>query len=76
MAEQLNTNFKRFITLVKQAKLSGSNEIRLPIKQADDLIMELTLLFSDKIVSGDNKSDNTNNIDLSNISLSGGGFKK
>lgn len=73
-----NINFKKFLALYQQAKNSGATEIRLPIKQAEDLVLELSLLMSDKVVNDSEKTESSSGsqIDLSNISLSGGGFKK
>lgn len=75
MAEQLNVNFKRFITQVQQAKKSGASEFRMPLRMAEDLIMELTVLMADKISE---YKENLENQPVSTfdgkINLSGGSF--
>ena len=81
MADISNINYKRFLTDFGLAKKTGASEMRLPIKQVEDLVLELSILLSDKLVEVANNSlsreiiGSDNNISSDTI-LSGGGFKK
>jgi len=73
---ELNVNFKRFMTQVKQAKQSGATELRIPIKMADDLVMELTLLLADRVSEYQEalKSAPKNNSIETIVNMDGGSF--
>jgi len=84
MAEKINPSaYKQFLTMVRQAKQSGSSELRLPIKFADEMILELNekffeniCLINDQVVDLATKLQNQS-ITLSNepTVISGGTFK-
>lgn len=72
-----NINIKRFISQVKQAKQSGSQEFRIPIKQAEELVIELSLLMVDKLNEYKSVIDELKNIDTSSsnvVNMDGGSF--
>ena len=63
--------FNQFINQVKQAKRSGSKEIVIPVKMADELIMDLSLILYEK-----NNTKSETQITLGELNIDGGGFKK
>lgn len=63
--------FNQFISQVKQAKRSGSKDIIIPMRMADELIMELSLILYEKV---NTKSDVQ--INLGEITIDGGSFKR
>ena len=72
-----NINIKRFISQVKQAKQSGSQEFRIPIKQAEELVIELSLLMVYKLNEYKSVIDELKNIDTSSssvVNMDGGSF--
>lgn len=72
-----NNSYKQFVSQVKQAKLQGAKELRIPIKQAEDMIMDISIVLIDKLAEvKPSSTDNTNSTSYENLSLHGGTFKK
>ncbi len=73
-----NNAYKQFISQVKQAKMQNAKELRMPLKQAEDIIMDISLALMDKIVEVQSNPQNNNpaSISFESLSLDGGSFKK
>lgn len=73
-----NNAYKQFISQVKQAKMQGAKELRIPLKQAEDIIIDISLVLMDKIVEIQSNPQNNNSASISfeSLSLDGGSFKK
>jgi len=84
MAEKINpSSYKQLLSMVRQAKQSGSQELRLPIKFLDEVIIELNEKFFENIcLIDDQVADLTTKLQNQSITLSnkptiisGGTFK-
>lgn len=74
-----NVTYKQFLSQVKQAKMQGVKELRIPIKQAEDMIMDISLLLMDKLIENQNNPTTNNSetfVSTDKLYLDGGSFSK